>query len=54
MILIRDVLPALELYLKIHDNVILSGEGPNKGCLASMVDIRNYDFNIITDKTVKP
>ena len=49
MILGRDLLTALGLDLKLSENVIIGGEGPYEGCYAPMVDIRNYDFNIITD-----
>ena len=49
-ILGRDLLTALGLDLKFYENVILRGEGPDEGCYASMVDVSNYDFNIITDK----
>ena len=50
----RDLFTALGLDIKVYDNVISGGEGPYEGCYAPMVDISNYNFNIITDKTVKP
>ena len=54
MILGRDLLNALGLDLKFSDCVILGGYGPYKECFVPMVDVINYDFNIITAKTVKP
>ena len=53
MILGRDLLTALVMDLKFSDNVIIGGEGPNKECLSTMVDISNYDFQSISDKTIK-
>ena len=54
IILDIDLNNALLLYLKFSGNVILGREVPYKRCSAHMVDVRNYDFNIITAKTVKP
>ena len=54
MILGRDLLTALGLDIKFYENVILGREGPYKGCLAPMVNVNKYNFNIITSKTVKP
>ena len=54
MILGRDLLTTLVLDLKFYKNVIYGGEGPYKGCSASMVDVKNYDFNILTAKKVRP
>ena len=54
MILGRDLLFALVLDLKFSENFISGVEEPYKGCYASMVDVSSYEFNIITDKTVKP
>ena len=53
MILGRDLLTALGLDLKFSEDFIIDGEGPYKGCLSPMVDVSNYDFKSITDKTVK-
>ena len=53
MILGRYLLTALVLDLKFSDNVIIGGKGPYEGCSALMVDLINYDFTSITDKTVK-
>ena len=44
MILGRDLITALGLYLKFSENVIIGREGPCEGCYAPMVDVRNYDF----------
>ena len=52
MILGRDLLTAMGLYLKFSKNVIIGREVPYEGCSAPMVDVSNYDFNIIKDKTV--
>ena len=54
MILGRDLLTALGLDLKFSENVIRGVEGPHKGCSAPMFDVKTYDFNIVTSKTVKP
>ena len=54
MILGRYLLSALGLDIKFSDNVIHIGEGPYKGCYAPMVDVDNYNFNILTAKTFKP
>ena len=53
MILGRDLLTALGPDLKFSENVIRGGEGPHKGCLAPMFDVKTYDFNIVTAETVK-
>ena len=52
MILGGELLTALVLDLKFSYKVILGVEGPYKGCSAPMVYVSNYDFNIITAKTV--
>ena len=53
--ILRRYLPTTPgLDLKFSENVILGREVPCKGCSSPMVDIGNYDFNIITAKTVKP
>ena len=54
MILGRDILTTLGLDLKFSDNVIIGGKGPYKGFSSHMVDISNYEFKSLTDKTVKP
>ena len=54
MILGRDLPTALGLDLEFYENSILGGEVPHEGCYEFMVDIINYNFNIIRDKTVKP
>ena len=41
------------LDLKFYEKVILDRDVPYKGCSAPMVDVSNYDFNVITAKTVK-
>ena len=54
MILGRDLPTALGLDLKFSENVKIGGEGPYEGCPSTMVDVRNYNFKSIKDKTVKP
>ena len=54
MILGRDLLTELGLDLKLYENVICGGERLYKGCSEPMVDVNNYDFNVVTGKTVKP
>ena len=49
----RDLLTALVLDLKFSENVIRGGEGPYEGCSEPMFDVNNYNFNIVTAKTVK-
>ena len=53
MILGRDLLTALGIDLNFSKNVISGGEGPYEGCSAPIFDVINYNFNIITYKTVK-
>ena len=53
MILGRDILTALGLYLKFSDNFIIGGEGTYEGCSSPMVGVISYGFKSITDKTVK-
>ena len=50
MILDRYLLTALGLDLRFYKNFMHGGEGPYKGCSAPMVDVKNYDFNILTAK----
>ena len=50
MILGRDLLTTLGLDLAFFENVIHGGQGPYKGCSSPMVDVNNYDFNILTKK----
>ena len=54
MILGIDQLIALGLDLKFFESIIIGREGPYEGCLASMVDVINYKFTSMRDKTVKP
>ena len=53
MIIVRDILSELVPDLKFSDNIISVREGTHEGCSTPMVDVSNYDFNIITDKAVK-
>ena len=54
MIIGRNLLTALGLNLKFSDKIIIGLEGKYEGCLSHMVDVSNYNFKYITDKTVKP
>ena len=49
----RDLLTTLGLGLKFSQKFIHGVEVPYKGCSAPMVDVNNYDFNIVTSKIVK-
>ena len=40
----RDLLTALELYLKSSENIIIIGEVTYKGCSSPMADLSNYDL----------
>ena len=53
MILGRDLLIALVLDIKFSENVMIGSEGPYEGCFVTMVDVINYEFTSITDKTVR-
>ena len=50
MILGRYLITTLVLDLKFFDNFIIGREG----CSSTMVDVSNYGFKSIIDKTVKP
>ena len=39
--------------LKFSEKTIIIGEVTYEGCLAPMVDLRNYDFKSLTDNIVK-
>ena len=54
IILCRELLNALVLYLKFYENIIIVSKGTYEGCLATMFDLSNYNFTYITDKTYKP
>ena len=53
MILCIYLLTALILDLKFSENAIIGEEGPYKGFSSHMVDVSNYNVNIIRAKTVK-
>ena len=53
MILGRELLTNLGLYLKFSENFMIGIEVPYKVCSAPMVDMSNYNFESITDITVK-
>ena len=54
MILGINLLISLGMDLQFSENLIIGGERPYEGFSAPMVDVSNYDFTSITDKTVKP
>ena len=54
MILGRDLLIALGMDIKFSEGIIIGGETPYEGCLAPMVDVSNYNFTSMKDKTVEP
>ena len=53
IILGRDLLIALGLYLNFSSDTIIGGDGPYEGCSASMNDLINYKFQPLTEKIVK-
>ena len=54
IILGRNLLTAMVLYIKFSKHIIIGGDGPYGGWSEPMVDINNYDFQYLTDKTIKP
>ena len=54
MILGRELLIALGLYLFFSENIIIGGEGPYEGCSAPMVDLSKHNFKYLTENIVKP
>ena len=52
MILGRDLLTSLGLYLMFSGNIIIGGEGPYEGYLAPMADLSNCDFKSLTESIV--
>ena len=53
MILGRDLLTSLGLYLMFSGNIIIGGECPYEGYLEPMVDLSNCDFKSLTESIVK-
>ena len=49
-ILGRHLITLLVLDIEFSENFIIDGEGTYKGCSTPMVDVSNYEFNIITVK----
>ena len=54
MVLDRDLLTAIGIYIMFSKNVMIVREEAYEGCLAPMVDKSNQKFPYIPDKTVKP
>ena len=52
MILGRDILTAMVLDLKSSKHVIIGGDGLYEGWLTPMVDVNDYDFKYLIDKTI--
>ena len=50
MIIRRDLLTVLGLYIRFYDNLIIRSEGPFEGYSTTMVDVidGNYPFSITT------
>ena len=44
MILGRDLLTALGMYLKFYENFIIGVKVPHERCSAHIIDIRKYKF----------
>ena len=53
MILGRDVLTALGLYITFSENIIIEGDGPCKRCSEPMVYVSTYYFKTLIDNKVK-
>ena len=53
MILGRDLLTALGLYLKFSENIIIIDDRQYKGCSARKVDLSNYYFKSLTEHISK-
>ena len=53
MILGRELPIALGLDLKVYKSIIIGGEGPYEGCLATMVDLSKHNFKYLTKNIVK-
>ena len=54
MVLDRDLNTAQGLDLKFSENIVIGGEGPYEKLSENMFDVRNYEFNSVTDKIAKP
>ena len=52
MILGRDLRTSLVLDLIFSNRIISGGKGPYEGCLASIVDVRKYDYAPLTHKNL--
>ena len=50
MIIGRDIITALVLYLKFSVYIIIGGDGSYKGCSAPMSDVTDCNFKPITEK----
>ena len=53
IILGRNILTPLGMYLKFSDNIIIGGKLSYEGCSAPIVDVSSYNFTPIKNKTVK-
>ena len=53
MVLGRDLITKMGLDLNVSDDFIIGGDGPYEGLSEPIVDVSNYDFTYLTDKTVK-
>ena len=54
MILDRDLITTLEMDIMFSDNVIIGADIKYEWCTATIVDVSNYWFISLSDKTVKP
>ena len=48
MILGRDLITAMGLYLKFPDSIVIGSERPYEGCSVPMVDVSNCNFKHLT------
>ena len=53
MIMGRDLVTTLRLVIKFSKHIIIGSAVSYEGCLVSMVDINNYNFNTPMDKIIK-
>ena len=50
MIIGRDLLTNLGIYLKVYKNSIDCGEGTYQGCTSPMINLDNYDSELVNRK----
>ena len=53
IILGRDIPNSLVLDLKLSKNIVIGNKGPYEVCLATMIDVSNYNFKPLREKYLK-